>query len=170
VNVLVSAASKHGSTAEIARVIADTLLDAGLQAVVLQPDDVEVLGGYDAVVLGSAIYAGRWLGPMKRLVERHEAALQARPVWLFSSGPAGDPLKPQGEPADVAQIRAKTGARDHQVFPGQIDRRRLGLVERAMVAAVNAPDGDFRSWESVRAWAVGIGVTLKKGIGAIDAP
>jgi menaquinone-dependent protoporphyrinogen oxidase len=164
--VLVSAASKHGSTAEIGRAIADTLLEAGIEAVVMQPEEVETLDGYDAVVLGSAVYAGRWLEPMKRLVDRQSAALAVRPVWLFSSGPAGNPPKPAGDPVDVALMQEKTGARDHRVFAGQIDRHRLGLAERAMVAAVRVPDGDFRSWESVREWAAGIAQTLKESLPA----
>ncbi len=159
-NVLVSAASKHGSTMQIARAIADTLLEAGIQTVVLQPQEVATLDGYDAVVLGSAVYAGRWLEPMKGLIDRESAALSARPVWLFSSGPAGIPPKPDGDPADVAGLVERTGARGHRVFAGAINRQGLGLVERALVAAVRAPDGDFRSWESVREWATDIARTL----------
>jgi menaquinone-dependent protoporphyrinogen oxidase len=168
-NVLVCAASRHGSTAEIASVVSETLVNAGIQAILLQPDEVTSLGGYDAVILGSAVYAGRWLDPMKRLVERNEAALKARSVWLFSSGPAGDPPKPDGEPADVARMRETSGATDHHVFAGRIDRKRLGLAERAMVAAVRVPDGDFRSWDSVRDWATEIARTLKSHSEAIVA-
>jgi menaquinone-dependent protoporphyrinogen oxidase len=71
--VLVSAASRHGATAEIARTIGETLAEAGLEVVVLPPDAVTTLDGYDAAVLGSGIYIGHWMDTAKHLVERHAA-------------------------------------------------------------------------------------------------
>ena len=89
--VLVTAATKYGATTEIAQAIAETLGEHGLEATILPPEQVEGVDGYDAVVLGSAVYAGHWLEPARELVERHAAALAGLPVWLFSSGPVGDP-------------------------------------------------------------------------------
>lgn len=160
--VLVSAASKHGATAEIADAIAQRLSDAGLEAVVHPPDQVATVEGFGAVVLGSAVYAGHWLESAKELVARDRQALAARPVWLFSSGPVGDPPKPEEDPADIADVREKTGAREHRVFPGWIERRRLGFTERAIVAALHVPDGDFRPWDEVRQWAAGIASALQE--------
>jgi menaquinone-dependent protoporphyrinogen oxidase len=70
---------------------------------VLEPEQVDEVEGYDAVVLGSAVYAGHRLKPARKLVDRCGAALAARPVWLFSSGPVGDPPKPEEDP-DWAEI------------------------------------------------------------------
>ena len=158
--VLVTVASKHGSTAEIGSWIADALVAAGVAAETRDPDDVASLDGYDAVVIGSAIYAGRWLDPAKSLVERLGPDLRVRPVWLFSSGPAGDPPKPEGDPADAAPMMEATAAREHQVFAGRIERKRLGFGERAIVTALRVPDGDYRQPEIVRAWAAGIAAAL----------
>ena len=159
--VLVSAASKHGATAEIARAIGETLTEAGLEVVVLSPDAVTTLDGYDAVVLGSGIYVGHWMDTAKNLVERHSAALASRPVWLFSSGPIGDPPKPVEEPADIAEIIEATHARDHRLFAGKVDTAVLGLGERVILKAVRAPEGDFRPWADVREWASVIATDLK---------
>jgi menaquinone-dependent protoporphyrinogen oxidase len=158
--VLISAGSKHGATAEIAAAIANTLTAAGHEAVAIAPERVTSVAEYDAVVLGSGVYAGRWIGSVKQLVERESAALKGRPVWLFSSGPVGTPPKPDEEPADVAPIRAATGARDHRIFAGLVDRGRLGLGEKAILAMVKAPEGDFRPWDDIRAWAGEIAATL----------
>jgi hypothetical protein len=106
--VLVTAATKYGATAEIAAAIAEVLDEHGLEATMLPPDQVEEVDGYDAVVLGSAVYAGHWLKPARELVERHAGALASRPVWLFSSGPVGDPPKPEEDPVDVADLLAAT--------------------------------------------------------------
>lgn len=158
--VLVSAGSKHGATAEIAAAIAETLAAAGHEAVAVAPGRVTSVVQYDAVVLGSAVYAGHWIGSARQLVEREGAALKARPVWLFSSGPVGTPPKPEEEPADVAPLRAATGARDHRTFGGLVDRGRLGLGEKAILAMVKAPEGDFRPWDDIRAWAGEIAAAL----------
>ena len=158
--VLVTAASRHGSTSDIARAIGVALSDRHIDADVWSIEAVETLADYDAVVLGSAIYMGHWLDPAKRFVERHAAALRERPVWLFSSGPLGVPGKPEGAPADAAAMVEATGAREHVVFAGSLDKESLGLVERAMVSAVKAPAGDFRPWDEIDAWAWRIAAAL----------
>ena len=158
--VLVSAASRHGATAEIARAIGDTLAGAGLDAVVLAPDAVATLDDYDAAVLGSGVYVGHWMEAATNLVERHAVALASRPVWLFSSGPLGDPPKPEEDPADIAEIMDLTHAREHRLFAGRVDRSVLGLGEKVILTAERVPDGDFRSWDEVRAWARGIAAAL----------
>ena len=158
--VLVTAASKHGATTAIARAIGEALQAEGLETTVLPPEDVSGVAGYDAVVIGSAVYMGRWLEPAKRLVERDGAALVARSVWLFSSGPVGDPPKPAEDPVDVADLIAAAGAREHRVFPGTVVKKGLGFGEKAVVAALRVPEGDFRPWDEIRAWAKEIAATL----------
>lgn len=161
--VLVSAASKHGGTAEIATAIGDALAGAGLEVAVVPPDRVLTLAGYDAVVLGSGVYVGHWMDSAKELVERFGSELAARPVWLFSSGPIGDPPKPDEDPADVAEVMEATGARGHRVFPGFVDRSQLGLGEKVILTAVRAPEGDYRPWDDIRAWAREIAGALAAG-------
>jgi menaquinone-dependent protoporphyrinogen oxidase len=160
--VLVTAASKHEATAEIADTIGHVLEGSAHEATVLEPGAVTSLDGYDAVVLGSAVYAGQWLDPAKKFADRFESELKARPTWLFSSGPLGDPPKPEEEPVGGAAVYRQLGAREHRVFPGRLDRKRLSFLERTMVGAVKAPDGDFRPWEEIRAWAVAIATALRE--------
>jgi menaquinone-dependent protoporphyrinogen oxidase len=172
--VLVSAASRHGSTVEMAAEVATVLGEAGFDAVVLGPDDVHSLDGWDAAVIGSAIYVGHWLAPARDLVERLAAELAERPVWLFSSGPIGDPPSPVEEPEDVAELAELIHARGHQVFAGRIDRKQLGLGEKVIMTALRAPEGDFRPWTDIRAWAERIARDLvnerapEAGAGAVD--
>ena len=161
--VLVSVASGHGASFEIAEEISATLAGAGFQTDVLPPDAVTSLEGYDAVILGSSVYVGHWMDAALNLAERFSREITTIPVWLFSSGPVGHEPKPDDEPVDVAELVATTGAREHRVFAGQVDRSRLGLGEKVLLTAVRAPEGDFRPWDEIRAWAVEIAAALKTG-------
>jgi menaquinone-dependent protoporphyrinogen oxidase len=154
--VLVATSSKHGSTAEIGRAIGSMLRGLGIESNVTEPEAVASVVEYEAVILGSAVYAGHWMKPIKELVERFSDELAERPVWLFSSGPIGDPPRPEEDPVDVAPIMEATRARGHVVFAGRLDKSKLGFAERAMVAAFKAPEGDFRDWDEIRSWAEGI--------------
>jgi menaquinone-dependent protoporphyrinogen oxidase len=159
--ILVSAASRHGSTTEIAQAIGEALTSAGIEADVRKPEDVSTVAPYDGVIIGSGVYAGRWLGPAKALIERDAAALSSRPVWLFSSGPLGDDTKPAYDPKQVAEMVEKTHAVEHRQFAGKVDRRQLGIAERAIFAVVRVPDGDFRQWAAIRNWASEIAVAMR---------
>jgi menaquinone-dependent protoporphyrinogen oxidase len=171
--VLVSVASRHGSTAEIANVIAAVLRTNDIEADVVSPEAVASLDGFDAVVLGSGVYAGHWLEPAKAFVGRYRIELTERPVFLFSSGPIGDPPKPTQDPVDVAELDASTDAVDHQVFAGRVTRSQLNVFERLITKVVHA-EGDFRPWDEVADWANEIARYLKgdqdERLARADAP
>ena len=169
--VLVSAASRHGATSEVAEESARGLREAlnvrggegrdGVAVEVRPPEEMNSIEDYDAVVLGSAVYAGHWLEGARELAEHHACGLSERPTWLFSVGPIGDPPKPEEDPVDVAGILEATKARGHRVFAGNLDRGKLGFAEKAIVLALWAPAGDFREWVAIRAWAKDIGAALQ---------
>ena len=159
--ILVTVASRHGTTAEIGHLIAGILQDAGLPTDLLTPDEIVRVADYDAVVLGSAVYAGHWLEPAKAFVVRHGKELAERPLFLFSSGPLGDPPKPDREPEDAQAIEASTGAMDHRVFAGRLTQSQLTRTERLIVTAVRAPYGDFRPWDDIADWALEIARYMK---------
>ena len=161
--ILVSAASKHGATTEIADQIGETLRERGFDATVELPDRVGPLDGFGAVVLGSGVYAGHWLKDAKNLADRIAACDPVPRVWLFSSGPLGDPPKPDEDPVDVAAIVEAVPPVEHRIFAGRIDKKELGFGERAIMIAVRAADGDFRDWEEIAGWANEIADALEAG-------
>jgi menaquinone-dependent protoporphyrinogen oxidase len=109
--VLVSAASRHGATAEIAERIGDVIgrrvAAFGGEVTVLPPERAEHLDRFDAFVLGSAVYMGHWAPSAREMVENYHVAFAGRPVWLFSSGPIGDPPKPDEQPGGRRRDRAR---------------------------------------------------------------
>ena len=46
------------------------------------------------------------------------------------------------------------------MFPGRLEKKRLSFGERAIVLALRAPEGDFRDWDDIRAWAARIAAGL----------
>lgn len=162
-NILVAYASKHGSTRQIAETIATVLRLAGNDVDLSDVATVEDVDDYDAVVLGSAVYGGTWYRPAREFVGRQAFKLARRPVWLFSSGPIGDPPKPDADQAvQISQYMVKTHAKEHQLFNGKLDKHQLTFAERAIVLAVHAKEGDFRDWEAIRAWSAHIATRLTK--------
>jgi menaquinone-dependent protoporphyrinogen oxidase len=157
--VLVAFASKMGSTAEIAESIAATLRAAGLDATAQSARVVTDLTAFDAVILGSALYAAHWQRDANRFVAHHLAALQDRPLWLFSSGPldsrlaaANLPIAPQ-----AAEVTAALTPRGHRTFGGRLDPDAPGLDPQILATH---PIGDFRDWTVITDWAASIAVEL----------
>jgi menaquinone-dependent protoporphyrinogen oxidase len=184
--VLVVYGSRHGGTQGIAERIGDVLRTEGLEADVTSADHVADVGGVDAFVVGSGVYMGSWLKEPLEFIRRHEATLAARPLWLFSSGPlpgsskstaASDPVTDALGPLEgpgsggrkkVEALSAATHPLDHHVFLGAFDpddppRTMSERLVRLMPAARNIlPNGDFREWDAIEAWAREIAGTLTR--------
>ena len=154
--VLVAYASKHGATAAIAAAISKALNDSGVFAACIEADDVGSLAGYEAVVLGSAVYMKRWRPKARRFLRQHAAELAERPFWVFSSGPVGDPAKDNlawSEPRRTIAKAVALGAREHKVFGG--------VAQGAMAKNLPEEYRDRRDWNEIRAWAQSIAAELR---------
>lgn len=167
-NILITYATKHGSTHEIAEALWGVLRADGFDVEIHEVEDVKDISAYDAVVLGSAVYMGRWLAPARNFLRRHDKELAQKKVWLFSSGPTGDDVNdamnefPEELKGDVERIKPEGVI----VFHGKLDLGDTNLFERMIIKAVHAPVGDFRDWATIRDWAWGISEVLNEGIKA----
>jgi len=160
--VLVVWESKHGSTADIALTIGAALRERGLRVDLCDVAPGPEAEKFDAFVIGSAVYAGHWMKRIKQYVHDNREVLLSHRVWLFSSGPIGRPPKPQEPPVDLKEMMECTAPRDHMIFAGKLDRAELSFGERAITTALRAPQGDFRDWDEIRAWAGQIADELTK--------
>src|SRR5664280_3611589 len=124
-------ASKHGATQGIAERIATKLGEAGQEAEARPVEAVDDLMGYEAFVVGSAVYAGHWQKEASAFVQRNRTVLASRPVWLFSSGPLGTEatdakgrdLTVAAEPKEIAEFEGAIG-------PKGLKRNRHGEAAR----------------------------------------
>lgn len=168
--VLVAYASKNGATAAIAEAVAEELERHGLEVRCVEAGSVREIEPYDAVVLGSAVYARRWRSTARRFLRRHGQALSLLPWWVFSSGPVGEP-KPDDDaraaawlepPKTMAKVE-RLGARTHVVFGGRVPLEPRSFIERAMVKNTPPEFADRRDWEEIARWAADIARQLEHG-------
>jgi menaquinone-dependent protoporphyrinogen oxidase len=162
--ILVAHASGFGATTEVAKEIAKILGEAH-QVELLPVARVRSLEGYDAVVVGSSLRAGRWLGGLTRFVARFHRELPEKPLALFAVALTARTL--EGSRRVLAESLPRLLGRYPQIRPvttqafgGVIDYERYNLAVRAIMRKAARDEGlptsgfvDFRDWEAIRTWA-----------------
>ena len=154
--VLITYATRAGSTGEVANAIGHVLSAHGLSVDVRTINSQPRLDGYQAVLIGSAIRMGSWLPEAVRFIEHNRLALQRLPLGLFTVhgiNLGDDEQSRQKREAYLDAIRPYVGRPEHAFFAGKIDPAGLSLIDRLMVRMVKAPVGDFRDWASIEGWA-----------------
>ena len=164
--ILVAFATKYGSTQKIAEVIGEEVRKAELQTDVVPVDRVPDLTPYKAIILGSAVYIGKWRKEAVEFLKKNVQTLAERPVWLFSSGPTGegDPvelMKGWRLPAELQPLVDQIKPRDIAVFHGNLNMEKMNFIEKGLIKNVKAPVGDFRDWDAITAWATSIADALR---------
>jgi len=152
--VLVAFASRHGSTEEVARVIAEVLRERGLSVDVRSATAVDGIADYEAVVIGGALYTARWHREARRLMHRERTALARVPVAVFAMGPRtlGDEDVSQSRReldvalAEVPEVEPVSIA----VFGGVVDPAKLHFPLNHMPAV------DARDWDAIHGWAAAL--------------
>jgi len=160
--LLVTYATRAGSTAEVAAAIGETLAARGMTVDVAPVTSRPSLSGYDAVVLCSAIRMSAWLGDMMDFVKANQAALKKVPVALVTLhilNTGDDEASRAARLAYTAPVRQLLSPVEDVFFAGKIDYSTLSFLDRLMAKAVEqqtgTPPGDYRDWNAMRAWANG---------------
>lgn len=158
-NILIAYGSHLGATAGIAEEIADTLRRETTSSVTVGP---AIQGGpidtYDAVIVGGGTYGGRWHPDSVDFVRRHAAALVNRSVWFFSDGPLGTTAFARPTPPiEIKELTELVHPQDHAIFAGAHDRSEIDDSEltgfEKFIAKRFVPEGDWRDWPVIEAWA-----------------
>lgn len=150
--ILIAYGSKRGGTQGLAEMLAEAFAAEGVDTDVRPARAVKHVTGYDAVVVGGALYASRWHKDARRFVKKHTATLRAMPVFVFSSGPLDDSavtgdIPPVGQ---VHKLMDRVATSEHVTFGGRLTADAKGFPASAM-----AKDraGDWRDPTEVTAWA-----------------
>jgi menaquinone-dependent protoporphyrinogen oxidase len=149
--ILVAYATKHGSTRDVADVVARTLSEEGLSVDIEPAASVHDLGGYQGVVLGSCLYTGRVHADARRFLKRHRAALSVLPVAVFAMGPLTMEAKDvDGSRAQLARTLESTPEVvpfSTTIFGGVVDPAVLRFPFSRMQPS------DARDWDEIESWA-----------------
>jgi menaquinone-dependent protoporphyrinogen oxidase len=140
-----------GSTRGIAEAIGEELRERGLRVEVRNVREADSPDYYDAVVLGSAVYAARWRPEATRWVNQHAEELGRHPVWLFESGWIGKRPDPVVATPGGRRRAQHIGAEAPTVFGGRLDPDlATGFFDRMLAKRM---PGDFRDFDEIRSWA-----------------
>ena len=156
--ILVAYASRHGSTAEVAEAVAQVLRDAGARVDVVRAREVRSVELYDGVILGSACRVGRVLPEAVAFARRHRDALMGKAVAYFDVGLTMKDDTPENRAVAEGCLQELRLLREPVrigTFAGKLERKRLGAPLRFLLARAkpDIPEGDFRDWGAIRAWA-----------------
>ncbi|MGA8295552.1 MAG: flavodoxin domain-containing protein [Acidimicrobiales bacterium] len=151
--ILVTYGSTRGGTQGLAEMIGDELRKCGFEVDVSPASAVgRRLAGYDAVVVGGALYMGRWHKDARRFVKSHVLQLYERPTFFFSSGPLGSKAQASKIPPtrSVQRLMKRVATTRHATFGGRLDEGAHGYMAASMAKSTS---GDFRDEANVRTWA-----------------
>jgi menaquinone-dependent protoporphyrinogen oxidase len=157
--ILVTYATKAGSTAEVSKKIAQTLSAQGAAVDLMPVQKVTDLQAYSAVVLGSAVRFGQWLPEAVKFVQTNQAALNSKPVAFFAvhlMNRGDDENSRKMRLAYLDAARKLVAPRAEGFFAGVGDLSKVSFLERLIGKAVKSPEGDFRDWPAITAWAEGL--------------
>ena len=145
--ILVTYATKNGSTTDVAQAIALRLREHGCSVEIQPVENVPSIKEFNALIVGAPIYSGRWLNGAHRILKqvRKLKADQTPAIALFALGP-----------------RKNDGPEDWVAPKAQFERAikkhsSIDPVSKALFGGADppkkSPRRDIRDWEAIKAWA-----------------
>jgi menaquinone-dependent protoporphyrinogen oxidase len=168
--ILVTYASRTGSTAEVAQAIGKTLADDDAQVDILPMEQVKDLTPYDAVVAGSAIRGSKWLPEALQFIVANRRALEQRRFAMFTVCITMAMKNAQTYRSAVldwvAPVRSMVRPLREEVFAGRLDFERMPFNKHTLMFRLSTafglfPRGDHRDWNAIRSWAESLRPVLR---------
>ena len=153
--ILVTYATRAGSTAEIAAAIGETLAGRGYVVDVKPVKEKPDLAGYASVVMGSAIRMGSWLPEAVNFLKANQTALSALPVSLFTVhmlNTGADDASRAARQGYLKAVRPLLPGAEEVYFEGRMDFARLSFLDRTIARMVKSVEADQRDWAAIRSW------------------
>lgn len=156
---LIAYASKYGSTGGVADAIGKELCTKDVTADVRLISHAGDLVSYGAVVIGSPIYRGHWLPEAVDFLKKNREALSQVPVAYFlvcmTLAKPSDETRAEAlaymDPILKAVPEIKPVALG--TFAGALYYDNLSGLSKTILKSKGSPEGDFRDWDAIRAWA-----------------
>lgn len=152
---LVTYATKYGSTADIAEVIGESIRGEGIQADVMPSKDADVIESYDLVIVGSPVYAGKWLSDATDFLKRNSASLKDKKVAFFAAGLIMNEDTPENRlkmEESLKEAKEIVSPFATGFFAGKLEYKKLSFPVRMLVKAMKSSEGDFRDFEKIGEW------------------
>ncbi len=155
--VMVVYSTKSGCTTGVAQRIGECLANEGATVDVVSAKEAGSPSDYDAVVVGSGVRMSQWHAPARAWVTQHSEELASMPVAFYTVN-----LTMATEPERADEVRSwtdplieATGVEplDVGLFAGWNEPKDFPFLERTILKAMKAPQGDFRDWETIDSWA-----------------
>lgn len=166
--ILVTYASRGGSTAEIAAFIHQSLVTRGIDADLSPMVDVEDLTSYQAVVAGSAIQFDKWLPEAMDFMQQHQDTLRQKPfaAFLVCLGMSRKSAQAQrSAEAWMQPVLSMVTPVSAGYFAGVLNLRKVPFVYRLLfrvaITLTSWTEGDFRDWDAIQHWADDLPVNLQ---------
>ena len=163
--ILVTYASRCGSTGGVAGAIAETFGEAGASVDVLRVENVSDPAKYQGVVIGSAIRSDQWLPEAIDFVKGHCNVLRELPVAYFltcltlTQNTKENRKKALGYMAPLRRDAPRVVPVDTGLFAGALSYGKLPymmrMVMKMKMQGMGVTEGDYRDWKSIRSWARG---------------
>ena len=161
--ILVTYATRAGSTVDVAKTIGETLNATGASVDVRPVKGVTTLQGYDAVVVGSAVRMGHWLPEAVDFVTKNQAQLGRLPTAFFTVHLLNcddDAKSRAAREAYTAPVRQILQPKNEIFFAGKMDFSKLSFFDGAIAKMVGGSERDLRNWDAIRGWAQGLPALL----------
>jgi menaquinone-dependent protoporphyrinogen oxidase len=163
--ILVTYASRTGSTVEVAEAIGKTLSEGGAGVDVLPMQDVPDLAPYRAVVAGSAIQNKQWLPEAVQFIQTNKAALSQKPfaaflVCMTLAMKNAEQYRPFVKDF-LVPVRSLVKPVSEGLFAGVLDISKVPSASDRFKFRISVllgvwKEGDHRDWNAIRAWAAGL--------------
>lgn len=167
--ILVTYATRTGSTEGVAEAISKTLREHGAQADVIPMQAVTDLASYQGVVAGSAIQNQQWLPEAVQFVQTYRAELNQKTFAMFAvcmtlAMKNGESYRPQISDW-LSPVRRLVRPVSEGIFAGVLDISKIPsfgdrLKFRLSVLFGVWSEGDHRDWDAIRTWADSLSTQL----------